>query len=70
MNETRGHWFLSDALTTIVNISVNMEVEVVGLGEGSEVLDEFDLKLLTLQKKNAIGSHQSDQTFLLVFENI
>ncbi len=28
-----------------------MEIEVVGLGDGSEILDEFDSKLLTLQKK-------------------
>jgi hypothetical protein len=51
MNQSRGHWFLSNALTTVVNISLNMEIEVVGLGDGSEILDEFDSKLLTLQKK-------------------
>jgi hypothetical protein len=29
-------------LITIVNISLNMEVEVLGLGDGFEILDEFD----------------------------
>jgi hypothetical protein len=33
-----------------------MEVEVVGLGDGSEILDEFDSKLLTL-KNNTTRSH-------------
>ncbi len=42
MNQSRGHWFLFDALTTIVSISFNMEAKVVGLGDGSEILDEFD----------------------------
>jgi hypothetical protein len=35
-------------LITIVDISHIMEVEVVGLGDGFEILDEFDSKLLTL----------------------
>jgi hypothetical protein len=51
MNQSRGHWFLSNVLTIVVNISFNMEVKVVGLGDGSKILNEFDLKLLTLQKK-------------------
>jgi hypothetical protein len=42
MNQSRGHWLLLDALITIVNISLNMEVEVMGLGDGFEILDEFD----------------------------
>jgi hypothetical protein len=48
MNQSRGHWLLLDALITTVNISLNMEVEVLGLGDGFEILDEFDLELLTL----------------------
>jgi hypothetical protein len=39
---------LSYALTTIINIAFNMGVEVVELGEGSKILDEFDLEFLTL----------------------
>jgi len=50
MNQSRGHWFLLNALTTIVNISLNMEAKVVGLGDGSKILDEFDLEFITLQK--------------------
>jgi len=50
MNQLKGHWFLSYALTIIVNISFNMGVKVVELGEGSKILDEFDLKFFTLQK--------------------
>ncbi len=48
MNQTRGNWLLSNALTTNVNISVSMEAQVVGLGDKSEILNEFDSKLLTL----------------------
>jgi hypothetical protein len=29
-------------LTIIVNISFNMEVEVMGLGDRFEIIDEFD----------------------------
>ncbi len=50
VNQPRGHWLLLYALTITVNISLNVEVKVVGLGDGFEILDEFDLKLLTLQK--------------------
>ncbi len=32
MNQLKEHYFLSNALTTIINILLNMEVEVVGLG--------------------------------------
>jgi hypothetical protein len=51
VNQPRGHWLLLNVLTTIVNISLNMESKVVGLGDGFEILDEFNLELLTLQKK-------------------
>jgi hypothetical protein len=50
MNQSRRHWLLSNALTTTINISRNMEAEVMGLGDGFKILDEFDLELVTLQK--------------------
>ncbi len=50
MNRSRGNLLLSNALTKTINISFNMEVEVVGLGDGSEILDEFDSELHTMQK--------------------
>jgi len=50
MNQSRGHWLLSNALTTIVNISFSMEVEVMGLGDRFEIIDEFDLELFFIQK--------------------
>jgi hypothetical protein len=51
MNQSKEHWLLLDALTTIINISFNMEAKVVGLGDGSKNLDEFDSKKFALQKK-------------------
>ncbi len=42
-------WLLLDALITTINISFNMEAKVVGLGDGFEILYEFDLEILTLQ---------------------
>ncbi len=50
MNQSRRHWLLLDALITMVNISLNMEVKVVGLGDGFQILNEFDSELFTLQK--------------------
>jgi hypothetical protein len=50
MNQSRRHWLLLDALIITVNISFKMETKVVGLGDGSKILDEFDLELFTLQK--------------------
>jgi hypothetical protein len=35
-------WLVSNALNIIVNISFNMEAEVVVLGEGFKILNEFD----------------------------
>jgi hypothetical protein len=51
MNQLKKHWLLLDILITTINISLNMEAKVVGLGEGSEILDEFDSKFFALQKK-------------------
>jgi len=48
VNQPRGHWLILDALTTTINISLNMEAKIVGLGDGFEILDEFDLEILTL----------------------
>jgi len=50
MNQSKRHWLLSDALTIVVNISFNIKAKVVGFNEGSKILNEFDSKLLTLQK--------------------
>jgi hypothetical protein len=49
-NQSRRHWLLLDVLIIMVNISLNMEAKVVGLGDGSKILDEFDLELFTMQK--------------------
>jgi hypothetical protein len=42
MNQSRWHWVLSNVLTIAVNISLNMEAKVVGLSDGSKILNEFD----------------------------
>jgi hypothetical protein len=44
------YWLLLDALIIAINILFNMEVEVVGLGDGFEIFDEFDSKFFILQK--------------------
>jgi len=51
MNQLKRHWLLLDVLIITINISLslNMEAKVVGLGEGSEILDEFDSKFFALQ---------------------
>jgi hypothetical protein len=45
-----------DALTTIINISFNMEVKVAEFNDGFEILDEFDSKVISY-KKHATKSH-------------
>lgn len=54
MNQSRGHWLLSNALITIVKISFSMEVEGMGLGDRFEIIDEFDLELFFIQKTYGI----------------
>jgi hypothetical protein len=39
-----------NALITTINISLNREVQAMGLGDGSNFFDEFDSKLFILQK--------------------
>jgi hypothetical protein len=41
----------------IINISFKIEVKVVVLGDGFEILDEFDLKFFILQKKHSTKNH-------------
>ncbi len=50
MNQSRGHWLLSNALTIIVNISFKVEVEAMGLGDRFEIIEIFDLELFFIQK--------------------
>jgi hypothetical protein len=65
MNRLKEHWLLLNVLTTVVNISFNMESKVVGFVEGFKILDEFDLELLTLQKKCNKKSLKVIRPFLL-----
>jgi hypothetical protein len=47
-----------------------MEVKVVVFGDGFEILDEFYLEFLILQKNIWQKIKKGDQTFLFLFENI
>ncbi len=39
-----------DVFTIIINISFNMEIKVVEFCDGFEILDQFDLEFINLQK--------------------
>ncbi len=42
----------------------------MGLGVGSQILDEFDFKFFILKKNMNSKSHYGGHTFPFVFENI
>jgi hypothetical protein len=49
MNQSRDHWFLSYVLTTIT-FTMNMEVILLQLSIGHEILDLLEVKILLLHK--------------------
>jgi len=50
MNHNRGHWFLSDALTIAINLTMEMKAQLLELFDGLEVSNLFDAKICLLHK--------------------
>jgi hypothetical protein len=47
MNQSKGHWLLSDALTTIALI-INMEAALLPLSSGLKISESFESEILAL----------------------
>lgn len=50
LNQSKGHWLLSNALLIIINLIVAMESQPNSFVDGSETCDEFDDELQMLYK--------------------
>jgi len=45
LNQSRGHWLLSNALATMINLIMVMEFEIDPLVDGNDTFDLFDVEL-------------------------
>jgi hypothetical protein len=50
LNQSKGHWLLSNALLIIINLIVAIESQPDSFDDGSETCDEFDDELQMLYK--------------------
>ncbi len=50
MNQSRGHWLLSNTLTTTIALTINMEITLLLFSGGLEIFDSFESEILALQK--------------------
>jgi len=50
MNQSRGHWLLSNALTIVIALIVNMETTLLPLFGGPEILIHLKVKSLSCIK--------------------
>jgi hypothetical protein len=50
MNQSRGHWLLSNTLTTTIALTINMEITLLLFFGGLEISDSFESEILALQR--------------------
>ncbi len=50
MNQSRGHWLLSDALTLTITFTMEMEAQLLELSVGLEIFDLFQVEIHLLHK--------------------
>jgi hypothetical protein len=50
MNQSRGHWLLSDALTLTITFTMEMEAQLLELSVGLEIFDLFEVEIHLLHK--------------------
>lgn len=48
MNQSNGHWLFSNALTIVITIIMNMEVELLQLSNKFEIFDPVEAKIFLL----------------------
>ncbi len=48
MNESKGHWLLSDTLTTAIALIINMEAALLLLSGGLKIFESFESEILAL----------------------
>jgi len=50
LNQSKGHWLMSDALVTTINLILAMEFQPNPFANGGETFDQFDVELHMLNK--------------------
>jgi hypothetical protein len=51
MNQSQGHWLMSNALITCINLTQTMEIEMGQVVDVTNVLNPFDFEVFLFQKK-------------------
>jgi hypothetical protein len=50
MNQSRGHWLLSNALKTTIAFTMSMEATLLPLSHGPEIFDSFENEIIVLHR--------------------
>jgi hypothetical protein len=50
MNQSKGHWLLSNALTISITLTMEMEAQLLEISIGLEIFDLFETKICLLHK--------------------
>jgi len=50
MNQSKGHWLLSDALPLTITFTMEMEAQILELYVGPEIFDLFEVEIYLLHK--------------------
>ncbi len=48
MNQSEGHWLLSDTLTTTIALIINMETTLLLLSNGFKIFESFESEIFAL----------------------
>jgi hypothetical protein len=64
MNHNRGHWLLSDALTTAITLTMEMEAQLLKLFVGLEIFDLFKANICLLHKNMHLDVIKAIKHFL------
>jgi hypothetical protein len=54
MNQSKGHWLLSDVLTIAITITIKMQIALLQLFNGPEMFDLFEVKILLLHNNTQV----------------
>ncbi len=69
MNQSRGHWLLSNALTISITIIMEMEAQLLELYIGLEISYLFETKIFLLHRNMRLEViNKGNQTFFGVYE--
>jgi len=55
MNQSKGHWLLSDVLTIAITLTMELQIALLQLFNGPEMFDLFEVKILLRHKYTGGG---------------